>query len=100
MHKALSFICIACLLSLSAQAQSILQGRILGRDSLPLAGVSIRNINTRSITISNSNGLYSITANDNDTILFRAIGYIPLAMRAMLIPRPLYLRSQMIGLTY
>lgn len=98
MRKALSFICTICLLSLSAQAQSVLQGRILGRDSLPLAGVSIRNINTKSITISNRDGLYTITANNNDTILFRAIGYIPLAMRAMIIPRPLYLRSQVIDL--
>lgn len=92
MRKALSSICTICLLSLSAQAQSVLQGSILGRDSLPLAGVSIQNINTKAITISGNDGFYAIPANDQDTILFRAIGYVTLALRAAIIPQSLYLR--------
>lgn len=98
MRKALSFICSISLLSLSAQAQSVLEGRILGRDSLPLAGVSIQNIHTKAVTISNSDGHYSIPANNNDTILFRAIGYVTLALRTALVPRTLYLRSQAVDL--
>lgn len=100
MRKALSFICSICLTALSAQAQaqSVLEGRILGWDSLPLAGVSIRNIHTNAVTVTNSEGYYSIPANSNDTILFRAIGYVILALRKPLVPRTLYLRSQAMDL--
>ena len=98
MRKDVSFICSICLFSLSAQAQSVLEGRISGRDSLPVAGVSIQNITTKAVTVSNSDGHYSIPANNSDTILFRAIGYITLALRKPLVPRTLYLRPQAVAL--
>lgn len=97
MRAALSLICI-CLLTFSAQAQSVLQGTLLGRDSLPLAGATIQNIRTRSISVSDNNGVYSIAAGTSDTILFRAIGYYPLALHVNIIPPVLYLRTQTIDL--
>lgn len=98
MRKALSFICFIGLTSVPAQAQSVLQGRIMDRDSLPLAGVSIQNIHSKAVAVTNSEGFYSITANDRDTILFRALGYVTLALRTALVPRVLYLRSQAMDL--
>lgn len=97
MRAALSFICI-CLLAFSAQAQSVLQGTLLGRDSLPLAGATIQNIRTKAITVSDNNGMYIINVNATDTILFRAVGYYPLAMNVKIIPPVLYLRSQAVDL--
>lgn len=85
-------------MAFSAQAQSVLQGTLLGRDSLPLAGATIQNIRTKSISVSDNSGAYTISAGSQDTILFRAIGYYPLAMSVGIIPPVLHLRSQAVDL--
>ncbi len=98
MFRIFFLISCLCLSALCSQAQSVVHGRVLGQDSLSLPGVSIQNIRSRHITISNNEGVYDITARPGDTILFTAIGYIPYSGRAGSIPPQLYLHPQIITL--
>lgn len=78
----------------SAQAQSALEGKVTGRDSLPLPGVSIKNMQSGMFSISGNDGRFRIPARLTDTLLFTAIGYIPLATQAGLLPAVLRMKTQ------
>lgn len=79
--------------AMSAAAQSAVSGTVAGRDSLPLPGVSVRNIRTNGMTVTDVNGRYTIGAGAEDTLFFSAIGYLSLGIRADLVPAELRLRT-------
>ncbi len=85
-------------LTLSTYAQLTRQGTVLGRDTLPLAGVTVLNLRTQSIAVADDNGSYAISFQHGDTVLFRAIGYYPLAIAAERIPAILRLQTQVLDL--
>jgi hypothetical protein len=93
MQKILLLIGLFSGTAFSAAAQSAVTGMVSGRDSLPLPGVSVRNIRTNSMTITNGNGAYSIAAGPGDTLFFSAMGYLSIGMRAELVPAELRLRT-------
>lgn len=67
------------LLALSqAHAQSVLQGTIFRDDSIPAAGVTVLNKRTQSAAISDEQGHYQLPARKGDTLLLKALGFVPL----------------------
>ncbi|WP_123864673.1 carboxypeptidase-like regulatory domain-containing protein [Chitinophaga barathri] len=93
MHKIIILISLFCCVAIPAAAQSAVSGTVSGRDSLPLPGVSVRNIRTNSMTVSDANGAYTIPANADDTLFFSAMGYLSMGIRADLVPADLRLRT-------
>ncbi|MBC9933858.1 carboxypeptidase-like regulatory domain-containing protein [Chitinophaga qingshengii] len=62
----------------SANAQNAVQGSILSEDSIPVAGVTVLNKRTQFATTSNEQGYYQLTARKGDTLLLKALGFVPL----------------------
>ena len=59
-------------------AQSTLQGKIFdGKNDSLLAGVTIMNITGKKFVLSDRNGQYSISATENDLLVFSFSGYAP-----------------------
>lgn len=87
-----------CCFQLSASAQTV-QGNIMGKDSLPLAGVFIQNIHSKAYTLSNGDGYFSIAASAMDTLLFRAPGHLTLSFRAISLPAIIWLPGEIVQLT-
>jgi len=96
MHRIL--LIILCGFQLNASAQTV-QGTIMGKDSLPLAGVFIQNIQSKIYTVSNGDGYFSITASPMDTLFFRAPGHIPISFRVLSLPATIWLRGEIVQLT-
>ncbi|MBV8252411.1 MAG: carboxypeptidase-like regulatory domain-containing protein [Chitinophaga sp.] len=71
-------IILLCCSALPAIAQHPLKGKIMDEDSLPMPGVTILNKRTNSGTITDANGLFTITARPGDTLLIKMLGYLPL----------------------
>lgn len=71
------FICLATLLlfSASAYAQQNLQGRITDSAGNPVAGATIRVKNGKAVTTSNASGNFTISVNNNSTLVVSSIGY-------------------------
>lgn len=82
------------LCSLAVFSQSVAEGQVAGSDSLPLPGVSIKNIRSGVLAVSAGSGHFQITARPGDTLLFTAIGHMPLAIQAGRLPAVLYLHTQ------
>ncbi|MBO9153282.1 hypothetical protein ACFOTA_13760 [Chitinophaga sp. GCM10012297] len=93
MRKLIFLLSIFSSPALTAAAQSAVSGTVSGRDSLPLPGVSVRNIRTNVMTITDANGRYTIGAGVEDTLFFSAMGYLSLGLRADLVPAELRLRT-------
>lgn len=93
MRKLIFFLGFFGCAALSAAAQSSVSGTVSGRDSLPLPGVSVRNIRTNVMTVSDTNGRYTIGAGAEDTLFFSAVGYLSLGIRADRVPAELRLRT-------
>ncbi len=72
----------------------MVEGLVAGRDSLPLPGVSIKNIRSGTLAVSAGSGHFRITAQSGDTLLFTTIGYVPLAIQAGRLPKVLFLHTQ------
>lgn len=65
-----------CLQLTAVRAQLVMQGRITdAADGKPMGNVNIENIHTRLGTVSDSNGLFSLTVAKGQLIEFRKIGY-------------------------
>lgn len=62
----------------SARAQHAVQGSILSEDSIPVPGVTVLNKRTQFATTSNEQGYYQLTARKGDTLLLKALGFVPL----------------------
>lgn len=89
---------ILCCFQLSASAQTV-RGNIMGKDSLPLAGVFIQNIQSKIYTVSNGDGYFSISASPLDTLFFRAPGHVSISFRAFSLPAIIYLPGEIVQLT-
>ncbi|RBL93856.1 peptidase associated/transthyretin-like domain-containing protein [Chitinophaga flava] len=66
------------LLLYSADAQSVVQGTITQEDSIPITGVTVLNKRNNASAVSNDHGIYEISARKGDTLLLKALGYVPL----------------------
>ncbi|NLR65341.1 hypothetical protein HGH92_13565 [Chitinophaga varians] len=67
------------LLALShVHAQSPVQGTIFREDSIPAAGITVLNKRTQSAVISDEQGRYQLNARKGDTLLLKALGFVPL----------------------
>jgi CarboxypepD_reg-like domain len=70
----LLFLCLVA----DAAAQSSLQGKIFdGKNDSLLAGVTIMNITGKKFVLSDRNGQYTISAAENDLLVFSFSGYAP-----------------------
>ncbi len=74
-----SSIVVTILIALFAQvgfSQSTnVNGKITGTDGQPLAGVTVTQKNTKTITKTNSEGLFSTKVNDGAVLVFSYVGY-------------------------
>ncbi|HVX50091.1 MAG TPA: TonB-dependent receptor plug domain-containing protein, partial [Chitinophagaceae bacterium] len=59
------------------QVQSAITGRVLGDNNTPLQGVSVQIKGTTRGTTTNEQGVYTINASENDTLVFSFVGYEP-----------------------
>jgi TonB-linked SusC/RagA family outer membrane protein len=65
------------LVSMSGYAQSKITGKVTGSDDgLPIPGVTVKVKGGNTLTSTNAEGVYSITASGNATLIFSFIGYI------------------------
>ncbi|WP_207535159.1 SusC/RagA family TonB-linked outer membrane protein [Desertivirga arenae] len=79
-RKLSTFFLVLCLMLLSSQTLFAQETRISGKitssdDKLPLPGVSINVKGTNKGVSSDANGLYSISANPGDILVFKSIGF-------------------------
>ncbi len=65
------------LLSAAGFAQTAITGRVVDTDGSPLVGVTVMIKGTTTGTATGSNGSYSLTARDNQTLVFSYLGYTP-----------------------
>jgi TonB-linked SusC/RagA family outer membrane protein len=64
------------LVSMSGYAQSKITGKVTGSDDgLPIPGVTVKVKGGNTLTSTNAEGVYSITASGNATLIFSFIGY-------------------------
>ncbi len=77
MGKILSYFLLLFMLATGASAQKKISGKITGTNDQPLAGVSVLLKGTQTQTISNEQGMYSISVPENNkaTLVFSYIGY-------------------------
>jgi TonB-linked SusC/RagA family outer membrane protein len=61
----------------STYAQSLITGKITDSSGAPMSGVSVQIKNTKKGTVSNAEGVYSISANATDVLVFTYIGHQP-----------------------
>lgn len=94
MRRIFFAILLLCWSASASFAQSTVESRVTGSDSLPLPGVSVKNIRSGMLAVSGTDGRFRINALPADTLLFTAIGYIPVAMRAGSLPAVLRMRTQ------
>ncbi|SKA21297.1 CarboxypepD_reg-like domain-containing protein [Chitinophaga eiseniae] len=59
-------------------AQTTIQGTIFREDTIPAAGVTVLNKRTQTATTSNEQGYYQLSAHKGDTLLLKALGFVPL----------------------
>lgn len=79
--KVVALICTSLsfvLISLSGQAQSkLITGKITGSDNgLPLPGVTVKIKGSTQAAGSKADGTYSITAGNNETLVFSFVGFL------------------------
>lgn len=63
---------------LQGHAQRTIQGTIFREDTIPAAGVTVLNKRTQNATASNEQGYYQLSAHKGDTLLLKALGFVPL----------------------
>lgn len=63
---------------LQTHAQRTIQGTIFREDTIPVAGVTVLNKRTQNAITSNEQGYYQLSAHNGDTLLLKALGFIPL----------------------
>lgn len=79
MRKILSAIpCFLLLLGKQGFSQTMLTGQVMNEDSIPLPAVSVLNKRDKTSTISDNKGVYMLPVRKGDTVLLKAIGYVPL----------------------
>lgn len=68
------------------EVQSIVTGKVLGENNLPLSGVAVQVKGTTKGATTNAEGIFSINANSDDVLVFSYVGYesisVPVAGRA------------------
>ncbi len=57
------------------QAQSVLTGKVLGDNNVPLSGVSVQVKGTNKGTTTNEQGAFTLNVSDNDVLVFSYVGY-------------------------
>ncbi|NSL89846.1 hypothetical protein ECE50_023595 [Chitinophaga sp. Mgbs1] len=92
---------LLCILQ-RGQAQSLLQGHVSQGDSIPLTGVTVLNKRMQHAAITDDKGNYQLKAQRGDTLLLKALGYMPLLyivtkekdnIRHRLQPQPIELQT-------
>jgi hypothetical protein len=78
MYRILSCLLLLCTVTTALYSQQLVEGRIYGKDSLAMAGVSVSNKNTGLGTVSNTSGDFLLNAHNGDTLHFSAVGYVSL----------------------
>jgi TonB-linked SusC/RagA family outer membrane protein len=72
----LALVVMAWLIGPAAQAQTAVSGKVLsGEDNSPIPGVNILVKGTTNGTITNSDGVFSITAAPSDVLVFSFVGF-------------------------
>lgn len=66
---------LACLVQTGAYAQNTVLGRVVDTHDTPLVGVTVLVKGTHTGTATDSNGNYSLSAADDQTIVFSYLGY-------------------------
>lgn len=71
------FISLMCLICVPLGAQSLISGKVTGKNGIPLSGASINIVDTQTGTISESDGSFSLSAKSGDFIECSYVGYSP-----------------------
>lgn len=81
MHRKLFLFYIMLILNVNLYAQQSYQGKVVSAgDQKPVEGVIITTRDNRNHTISDDNGVFSITVFPTDTLYFSRVNFIPLAV--------------------
>ncbi|NME69266.1 SusC/RagA family TonB-linked outer membrane protein [Flammeovirga aprica] len=70
-------VCLLSLLSFNVFAQNIIRGVVLDEKKSPIPGANILIKGTTQGTVTNMDGEFSLSTNENDVLLFSYIGYQP-----------------------
>lgn len=74
-RRAISLYLLLCCSTLFAQNISI-TGKVTGTNKEPIPGISVLLKGTKTGAVTNGLGIYTITAPDNGTLVFNAVGFI------------------------
>ncbi|WP_341838406.1 carboxypeptidase-like regulatory domain-containing protein [Chitinophaga pollutisoli] len=78
-----------------AALAQLAQGTVLGHDSLALPGTAVANVRTRSTTLTDDLGRFSLQAVPGDTLLVQALGHLPASVVVVgMAPLVVYLRPR------
>lgn len=77
-----------------AALAQLAQGTVLGHDSLALPGTAVANVRTRSTTLTDELGRFSLQAVPGDTLLVQALGHLPASVVVGMAPLVVYLRPR------
>ncbi len=58
-----------------ASPQTLITGKIIGDNNVPLSGVSVQVKGTNKGTVTNEQGIYNINVNSSDILVFSYVGY-------------------------
>lgn len=85
-----------CVFPFLAEAQTYMTGNVFDNDqrSLALQGVSIRNLSTKAVVVTDKDGHYAIPAKNGDLIVYALMGYeTDTVYLVNLFPKNSYLRA-------
>ncbi|WP_333864573.1 hypothetical protein, partial [Chitinophaga sp.] len=94
MKQTLSLWIVLALAPSGAALAQQAQGTVLGHDSLALPGTAVSNIRTRSTTLTDELGRFSLQAVPGDTLLVQALGHLPGSVVVGMASLVIYLRPR------
>jgi len=63
--------------SISYELKAVITGKVTGDNNIPLSGVAVQVKGSTKGTVTNSEGMFSIGAEDNDVLVISYVGYEP-----------------------
>ena len=76
LQKPLMLLCLLCLLPLGAMAQSTIKGVVNDEAGEPVIGASVQVQGTKTATVTDFNGNFSVSAASNATLIISYVGYV------------------------
>ena len=76
LQKPLVLLCLLCLLPLGAMAQSTIKGVVNDEAGEPVIGASVQVQGTKTATVTDFDGNFSVSAPSNATLIISYVGYV------------------------